>query len=222
MKTSLEKVGHFIDREGEIAGEVRIVSGWNAVGHEVSLAILTFFIHAYVLTQGVDGIVPFPEFRETGSAMNTTCQTVRDLEPLSHHINAVLEHADPEHYADVLELRDLVRKSRASYDVLAGSDVLVYEGREILYNRQSGLHTDSQDPHLGWALLAGLGLHKGGYVHFPHLGLRVRLEPGDVVALHGRVVPHQIEEWVGQRITIPHFTHSSLWRAFGKHSVFLD
>src|SRR5882762_6030811 len=70
------------------------------------------------------------------------------------------------------------------------------------------------------ALLFAFGEHQGGYVFLPHLGLRVRLQPGDVVPLRGRVVPHQIEEWVGQRITIPHFTHSSLWRALGKTSIF--
>jgi hypothetical protein len=40
------------------------------------------------------------------------------------------------------------------------------------------------------------------------------------VALRGRVVPHEIEEWVGQRITMPHFTHSSVWRAMGNFTVF--
>jgi hypothetical protein len=154
--------------------------------------------------------------------MENTCRIVQLLEILSHRINAVLEHADPAHYAEALTLRDLVSKSRSSYAALAEWDVLVYEGREILYNRMSGLHTDSQDPHLGWAILAAFGFHKGGHVYLPNLGLRVRLEPGDVVALRGRVVPHQIEEWVGQRISIPHFTHSSMWKAFEKYSVFIE
>jgi hypothetical protein len=153
--------------------------------------------------------------------MNNTCQIVRDLEILSHRINACLEFADPEHYADAVALRNLIRKVAASYDVLAESDVLVYEGREILFNRMSGLHVDIQDPHLGWAILAALGSHKGGHIYFPHLGLRVRLEPGDIILLRGRVIPHQVEEWDGQRISIPHFTHSSMWRALDNHKVFV-
>jgi hypothetical protein len=153
--------------------------------------------------------------------MDATCELARVLQILSHRMNACLEYVDPEHYAEAMALRNLIRKCRASYDTLAHSDVLVYEGREILYNRQSGLHTDSQDPELSWALLSALGEHKGGHLFLPHLGLRVRLEPGDVIMLRGRVIPHEIEEWVGQRITIPHFTHSSMWRAMGNKTVFL-
>jgi hypothetical protein len=48
------------------------------------------------------------------------------------------------------------------------------------------------------------------------------LEPGDIILIRGRVVPHLIEPWTdGQRIAIPHFTHSSLWRAAGNHTVFV-
>lgn len=153
--------------------------------------------------------------------MNGTCQLVKDIEILSHRMNAILQHADPQHYAEAVSLRSLIRKVAAAYDVLAGSDVLVYEGREVLYNRKSGLHTDSQDPPLGWALLCALGNFKGGHVHLPNLGLRVRLHPGDVVMIRGRVIPHEIEDWEGQRITIPHFTHSSMWRALNNDTVFV-
>ena len=34
-KTSQEKVGKFVDRPGEIAGEKRIVKGWLAIGRNV-------------------------------------------------------------------------------------------------------------------------------------------------------------------------------------------
>ena len=152
--------------------------------------------------------------------MDATCEVVRDLQILSHRMNACLEYGDPDHYAEAITIRNTTRKQRASYDALSHSDVLVYEGREILYNRQSGLHTDSQDPELSWALLSALGEHKGGHVFLPNLGLRVRLEPGDIIMLRGRVIPHEIEEWVGQRITVPQFTHSSMWRAIGNKTVF--
>jgi hypothetical protein len=34
-KTSQEKVGIFVDREGEIAREKRIVKGWQGIAHNV-------------------------------------------------------------------------------------------------------------------------------------------------------------------------------------------
>jgi hypothetical protein len=36
--TSAEKVGVFIDREGQVAGEIRAVKGWLALGQKVSYA----------------------------------------------------------------------------------------------------------------------------------------------------------------------------------------
>jgi hypothetical protein len=36
--TSAEKVGIFIDREGQVAGEIRAVKGWLALGQKVSYA----------------------------------------------------------------------------------------------------------------------------------------------------------------------------------------
>ncbi|KIM72644.1 hypothetical protein PILCRDRAFT_15949 [Piloderma croceum F 1598] len=166
-KTSKEKVGIFVDREGEITGEKRIVK---------------------------EDIVPCPEFRQSGKGMDATCRTVQLLEIVSYMVNTFLEHADPEHYKEALALRDLICRARLSYDALADWDVLVYEGREILYNRKSGLHTDSQDPHLSWAILVAAGSHSGGHVHLSHLGLGVRLQPGDMTAIRGRVIPHEIED----------------------------
>ena len=53
-------------------------------------------------------------------------------------------------------------------------------------------------------------------IFFPQLNLRVCLLPGDFVLIRGRVLEHMIEEWDGgQRISIPHFTHTSLWRDCG-------
>ena len=36
-KTNLDKVGKFVDRKGQIVGEVRIVHGWHALGCDVSV-----------------------------------------------------------------------------------------------------------------------------------------------------------------------------------------
>jgi hypothetical protein len=70
---------------------------------------------------------------------------------------------------------------------------------------------------LGYAGLYAAGDFKtGGHVFFPRLRLRVRLLPGDFILIRGRVLEHEIEAFDGgQRISIPHFTHTSLWRDCG-------
>jgi hypothetical protein len=56
---------------------------------------------------------------------------------------------------------------------LKAIDPLLLEGREILFNRQSGIHTNSNDPHLGWAILVALGDFVGGDIYLKQLNLRV-------------------------------------------------
>ena len=147
---------------------------------------------------------------------------IHNLRLLSHRINAILKFADPEHYSQLLVVKAKLEEMIPSYKSLCAIDPVLYEGRELLFNRLSGLHTDSQDPPLAWAILTAFGEFKGGYIFLPNLELRIRLEPGDIVLIRGRVVPHLIEDWTGgQRISIPHFTHSSVWRTVGNHTVFI-
>lgn len=92
-------------------------------------------------------------------------------------------------------------------------DPCVYEGLEILLNVRNKLHTDRFDPPRGWAVIYCAGSHSGGYMSLPHLGLRLRMLPGDMALIRGRVLKHAVEDWSGgQRISIPHYTHSSAWR----------
>jgi hypothetical protein len=148
------------------------------------------------------------------------CKLIKDLEILSHRVNAILEFIDPSHYKEVVKLNTELKKRVAGYEVLC-QDPLLYEGREVIFNRESAEHTDSQDPPLGWAILCAFGDSTGGWVHFRHLGLSARYNPGDILAIRGRLIPHSLGKILsGDRISIPHFTHSAAWRALGMDSVF--
>lgn len=149
-------------------------------------------------------------------------ELIKGLGPLAYRVNAFLQHADPIHYAEACAIRQQLR-SVASYDALCSLDPLVYEGRELLYNSFFDIHTDSNDAHLTWAILAAAGDFTGGWVSFPHLGIRVRMNAGDMVAVRGRVVPHAVDQWAsGQRICIPHFSHASTWKSVNNNSVIWD
>lgn len=136
-------------------------------------------------------------------------------------MNAFLYHGDRLHYDDAFALRKKALNSIASQNALCAIDPLVYDGREILFNKVSELHTDSQDPPYGWAVLTAFGTNTPVTVSIPALNLRMSFKPGDMIALRGRVLQHETSAWdSGQRIVIPHFTHSRSWRAFGIESVF--
>ena len=162
-------------------------------------------------------VVPSPESFKTGGAFARTAELYRQFDLLSRKINNTIEHVDPVFFDALKQLNKKATAKHASLAAWKSVDPLLLEGRELLLNRISGRHRDSQDPRLAYAGLYAAGDFKtGGYLYFPQLKLKVRLLPGDFVLLRGRVLEHEIEAWEGgQRISIPHFTHTSLWRNCG-------
>lgn len=160
--------------------------------------------------------MPASDMLSSGTILSKTCELFKSLELVSHRVNAVLKIVDPVFHTNLMHLRTAMEQKYAIAKCMNAVDPLLLEGREVLYNRLSGLHFDSQDPKLAYAVLLTAGNFKGGYIWIPLLKLRIRLEPGDLVLVRGRVLEHQIEEWEGgQRISIPHFTHTSMWRSCG-------
>jgi hypothetical protein len=159
-------------------------------------------------------VVPSPETFKTGGAFARTAQLYREFGLLSRKINETIQLVDPVFFDALTQLHKVSTDKHPSLAAWMSVDPLLLEGRELLFNRVSGLHRDQQDPQLAYAGLYAAGNFKtGGHVFFPQLNLRVRLLPGDFVLIRGRVLLHQIEAWEGgQRISIPHFTHTSLWR----------
>lgn len=152
----------------------------------------------------------------TGKALVATTQFYQNINPLSYRVNEATAILDPVFHTKLLRVKQLAQEKYAFIAGINTVDTLNLEGRELLFNRLSGPHLDSQDPHLAWAALFAAGAFTGGEIYFPQLNLTVRLSPGDAVWVRGRVVVHQILPWAGgQRISIPHFTHTSFWREFG-------
>jgi hypothetical protein len=78
------------------------------------------------------------------------------------------------------------------------TDILVYDGLEVLWNVWSQLHCDQQDPIFSCAALCIFGgTFTGGMLYMPNVGLRVHMQPGDIIFIKGRVVRHCVEEWTG-------------------------
>jgi hypothetical protein len=161
--------------------------------------------------------MPASDMLKNGTIWTETCAYMEELDLLSERVNEVVKMVDPVFYQSLLQLRDAVQEN-SSMKALNSIDQLLLEGRELLFNRKSGPHKDSQDPTGGYAGLYALGNFKGGNLRVNLLkgSIRIRLEPGDFVLLRGRVFEHWVEDWTGgQRIAMPHFTHTSLWKRFG-------
>ena len=65
---------------------------------------------------------------------------------------------DPGHYEEACQLREKACKMFSTYHNLSTEDRLVYERREVLWNRGSKLHTDSFDPPKSYTIITALGI----------------------------------------------------------------
>ena len=77
--------------------------------------------------------------------MNATYNITGKLATILALVNTILEFGDPEHYAKVVHFRNKVKKIKASQYNLSTEGILVYQGQEILYKRDSKYHTDSSN-----------------------------------------------------------------------------
>jgi hypothetical protein len=130
----------------------------------------------------------------------------------SHRLNFLLKCLDPIQYTALQRLRNTVHRKYLFAQALDSIDPLLMEGRAIMWNRQTSLHSDKIDLVKAWVALLVWGAFVKGALVFPGLGLQVSYEPGTIVWLRGHILPHMVEVWEGgQRVSVVHFTHQSLW-----------
>ena len=199
-----------------IAGETQLINSWNGLGQPVSESLMNLL--SWLMTihqQGLENFGPCASYvKGTVQAFNAKALLKAQLRPVFHRLNVLLRTLDPVHYGDAVELKRCLMEMHPGFATLAGNDNMVYEGMEILWNVMSKLHNDKQDPIFGWAIITILGgPFEGGELYLPNLGLKVRMQPGDVIFVKGRVLRHVTMDWEGgQRVSIPIFTHSSTWK----------
>lgn len=211
MLTDLEKsVAKFVLPKGGLRSGKR---------HVIIPFDLTLFSNRDTKHKGM--VVPSSDCLKSGGVFAKTAELYQKFDHLSKLINEAIQVVDPQFFTVLTELYKVAIAKHPSLAAWASVDSLLLEGRELLFNRRSGRHRDSQDPLLAYAGLYAAGnFTTGGCLYFPQLNLRVRLLPGDFVLIRGRVLEHEIEAWEGgQRISIPHFTHTSLWRNCGLENL---
>lgn len=138
---------------------------------------------------------------------------IAELNLHSERINEVLRLLDPLAYMSHKALSERLQDKYPFVRARSYIDPLLFQGRSIIFNRQTPSHIDRRDPHLGWNPLTTAGDYAGGWLRIRELSLRMWFGPGACVFLRGAVLHHEIEPFnLGQRIVIAHFCHKSLWR----------
>ncbi|EJD34745.1 hypothetical protein AURDEDRAFT_40117, partial [Auricularia subglabra TFB-10046 SS5] len=83
-----------------------------------------------------------------------------------------------------------------------------FHGRSIIYNRETGEHTDRCDPNLAWTPVLTTGRYTTGKLHVA--GMEIDYLPGTLVFLRGGLLRHSVTFSGGQRVCIAHFTHRTI------------
>ena len=76
---------------------------------------------------------------------------------------------------------------------------------QVINNRTSPPHTDRGTSYGALDVLTAIGDFKGGHIHTPNLPVDFAQEPGCVLALATRVIPHGVQPYEGNRISIAWF-----------------
>ncbi|KAI0324231.1 hypothetical protein GY45DRAFT_1210385, partial [Cubamyces sp. BRFM 1775] len=179
----------------DLKGMTRLVLLWHAIGQKHKPPVVC------------------ADIRSTGAAFNGAMNLLQWLEGVSLYCSRTMEHLDPVQYHLLLKLKEYRCRQYADQKAFSALDQhMLWEGREIVYNRWSPVHKDRQDPHMSWAAITYLGDFEGAFLEFPELWLRLHLSPGDVVFFRGKDLQHGAPSWVsGQRHLLVHFTHQGIW-----------
>jgi len=194
-KNGRDHPGNYVHRENQIAGCAQFVRCWQGIGNP----------HLQP--------APSASMTKNNRALAGIQVFIKNTNTISKKVNHFLSLLDPSFHAGLVALRKIT-DTYPGVAPFAGTDSLLMEGRSLIFNRQTPLHFDNRDLSVGWqVLIAGGNFKSGGSVYVPSLGLRLRLLPGDMVAIRGRLLAHKVEPWDGgQRISLVSFTHEDVWK----------
>jgi hypothetical protein len=124
---------------------------------------------------------------------------------------------DPAAFESHVELSEKIKERHPHARARATLDPILFQGRSVIYNRQTPNHVDRKDPKLAWNPLTTAGKdYTGGMLRIRRLGLRMWFGGGACVFLRGAILHHEIEPFGdGQRTSIAYFCHKSLWDEMG-------
>jgi hypothetical protein len=92
----------------------------------------------------------------------------------------------------------------------------MFSGIEVISNRKTPNHRDSQSAAPVYDFLVSAGTHEHAWLDLPDCKARLLYNPCTVVALCGRVLRHGVEDWDGgERICIAHFIRDSVHNRLG-------
>jgi hypothetical protein len=153
---------------------------------------------------------------KTSKQFHESTLLLHGLLPVTEICNSFTKTADPKGAEEMSRLVQFLSQKKPGFAALHAISPSLHEGIAVIYNRRSGGHRDGMNCRHSWTPMCVLGWFEGGSLALDELGLTIRYQPGDFIAIKGREVMHRVEKWKGKlRISLVYYTHESLWREGG-------
>ena len=153
----------------------------------------------------------------SGKTFRAAVDAIAGLDMVSAYVMTTLQAIDPVQHTSLKKLWQMTcekEKVQLMFDSINGG--LAYEGREVVFNRESEDHCDQHDPHWSWSNLFYFGTFKLGRLRYRQLNITAMLRPGDLIFHRGRDLWHNAPAWGGgSRNFLVHFTHQHMWDHIG-------
>lgn len=107
------------------------------------------------------------------------------------------ERLDPEFVKSHRDLKEKVLSQMWGGYLQANPSA--WPGLALHFNQMpKGFHWDRQSLHCGLDIICPWGPFENCLLVFPHLGIAIRVRPGDVIFLRGAGLSHGVKEWTGK------------------------
>jgi hypothetical protein len=156
--------------------------------------------------------------QQTGGRCNEWLEAMRETSAL---IGAILSIIHPDLYQrgrETLLSLQMKQETMKEYDIyihLMQSWSSVFSGMSVISGRECPIHRDIQAMHSWFDILCTFGEDSDGRMELPSLGLRLQYNPGTMVALAGRVVPHGVAQTNGKRVCLAYFMREKVHERAG-------
>lgn len=92
-----------------------------------------------------------------------------------------------------------------------------FSGIEVISNRVTLTHRDTQSAHVHYDFLVSAGRHTGAWLDLPDIQARLLYNPCTVTAICGKILRHGVPYWDdgGERLCIAHYIRDKIHNRLG-------
>jgi Oxygenase domain of the 2OGFeDO superfamily len=163
--------------------------------------------------------------KQKSSGSGTWVAWLESIKELSALIGGILSIIHPDLYKAGIEAFDQLAHDHSKvqehdeYLQLLQYWTTPFSGMSIISNRETPIHQDVQTRDSWYDVLLTVGDYSNGRVELPTFGVRLQYDPGTIVALSGKVVPHGVPKCDGNRVCLAYFMRKNVHERAGVHAA---